>query len=199
MSKGDRIFGIPEVIIWVHTILYHTDNRTILPRYEGSYMVHTPGWYQKQKYRQVPIPYCDKKKKRKKRWSPRWRYPNGITKKTTIPDQHQYTRMRQFSIGMIDLLHFLHPVGIQKLTYCNFGMLQIATLIAVYANWDFAMLNGIGWRWAGVIWLYSLIFYLPLDVIKFSVRYIWSGRAWDLVTEQRVRSSLQLCKSGSHN
>jgi H+-transporting ATPase len=106
--------------------------------------------------------------------------------------------MRQFSIG-IDLLHFLHPVGIQKLTYCDVGMLQIATLIAVYANWDFAMLNGIGWRWAGVIWLYSLIFYLPLDVIKFSVRYIWSGRAWDLVTEQRVKSSPQLCKSVSHN
>lgn len=96
-------------------------------------------------------------------------------------------------------MQLLGPFGIHKLTYCNFGMLQIATLIAVYANWDFAMLNGIGWRWAGVIWLYSLIFYLPLDVIKFAVRYIWSGRAWDLVTEQRVKISSQRCNSVSHN
>ncbi|WVZ10448.1 hypothetical protein V8G54_014978 [Vigna mungo] len=38
----------------------------------------------------------------------------------------------------------------------------IATLIAVYASWSFAAIEGIGWGWAGVIW------------------------AWDLVIEQRV-------------
>ncbi|PPD75874.1 hypothetical protein GOBAR_DD27205 [Gossypium barbadense] len=43
----------------------------------------------------------------------------------------------------------------------------IATLIAVYANWGFAAIEGIGWGWAGVIWLYNLIFYIPLDFIKF--------------------------------
>ena len=63
---------------------------------------------------------------------------------------------------------------------------QIATLIAVYANWDFAFMNAIGWGWAGVIWLFSLIFYLPLDVIKFAVRYILRGDAWELITERRV-------------
>jgi H+-transporting ATPase len=64
--------------------------------------------------------------------------------------------------------------------------MQIATVIAAKANWDFASVNGVGWGWAGVIWLYSLITYLPLDVIKFAVRYTLSGKAWDLVTEQRV-------------
>ncbi|CAN1266035.1 ATPase 11, plasma membrane-type [Linum perenne] len=61
----------------------------------------------------------------------------------------------------------------------------IATLIAVYANWSFAAIEGIGWGWAGVIWLYNIIFYIPLDPIKFLVRYVLSGRAWDLVIEQR--------------
>ncbi|KAL2505077.1 ATPase 11 [Abeliophyllum distichum] len=62
----------------------------------------------------------------------------------------------------------------------------IATLIAVYANWNFSAIEGIGWGWAGVIWLYNLVFYFPLDLIKFFIRYVLSGRAWDLVIEQRI-------------
>ena len=34
-----------------------------------------------------------------------------------------------------------------------------------------------GWGWAGVIWLYSLVSYLPLDLIKFSVRNALIGKA----------------------
>ncbi|KAG0468902.1 hypothetical protein HPP92_018230 [Vanilla planifolia] len=67
----------------------------------------------------------------------------------------------------------------------------IATLIAVYANWGFAAIEGIGWGWAGVIWLYNLVFYFPLDIIKFIIRYALSGRAWDLVIEQRIAFTRQ--------
>ncbi len=70
-----------------------------------------------------------------------------------------------------------------------FGIeLQIATFLAVYANWGFAQVQGIGWGWAGVIWLYSLIFYLPLDPIKFAIRYILSGKAWDNMLDSKVTS-----------
>lgn len=62
----------------------------------------------------------------------------------------------------------------------------IATLMAVYANWSFAAIEGIGWGWAGIVWLYNLIFYIPLDFIKFFTRYALSGKAWDLVIEQRI-------------
>ncbi|KAJ7548173.1 hypothetical protein O6H91_07G000900 [Diphasiastrum complanatum] len=68
---------------------------------------------------------------------------------------------------------------------------MIATFIAVYANWNFAFVKGIGWGWAGVIWLYSVITYLPLDIIKFLIRYIAKGRAWDLVTEKRTAFTRQ--------
>ncbi|XP_010539421.1 PREDICTED: ATPase 2, plasma membrane-type isoform X1 [Tarenaya hassleriana] len=54
----------------------------------------------------------------------------------------------------------------------------VATVIAVYANWSFARIKGIGWGWAGVIWLYSIVFYVPLDVMKFGIRYVLSGKAW---------------------
>ncbi|RZC58720.1 hypothetical protein C5167_006023 [Papaver somniferum] len=67
----------------------------------------------------------------------------------------------------------------------------IATVIAVYANWAFAAIEGIGWGWAGVIWLYNIVFYFPLDILKFIIRYAISGRAWDLVIEQRVAFTRQ--------
>ncbi|XP_008810004.2 plasma membrane ATPase [Phoenix dactylifera] len=62
----------------------------------------------------------------------------------------------------------------------------VATLIAVYANWGFARIKGIGWGWAGVIWLYSIVFFLPLDWFKFATRYILSGKAWDNLLERKT-------------
>ncbi|RRT65429.1 hypothetical protein B296_00032891 [Ensete ventricosum] len=61
----------------------------------------------------------------------------------------------------------------------------VATLLAVYANWGFARIKGIGWGWAGVIWLYSIVFFFPLDWFKFAIRYVLSGKAWDNLLENR--------------
>ncbi|KAL2479063.1 ATPase 9 [Forsythia ovata] len=62
----------------------------------------------------------------------------------------------------------------------------IATLIAVYANWGFARIHGIGWGWAGVIWMYSIVFYFPLDIFKFIIRYALTGKAWNTLTDNRI-------------
>ncbi|PIA40837.1 hypothetical protein AQUCO_02400118v1 [Aquilegia coerulea] len=62
----------------------------------------------------------------------------------------------------------------------------VATLIAVYPNWEFARIRGIGWGWAGVIWLYSLVTYFPLDLLKFIIRYVLSGKAWDNLLENKT-------------
>lgn len=59
-------------------------------------------------------------------------------------------------------------------------------MIAVYASWGFARIQGIGWGWAGVIWLYSVVFYIPLDLMKFAIRYILSGKAWLNLLENKV-------------
>ncbi|OEL30304.1 ATPase 10, plasma membrane-type [Dichanthelium oligosanthes] len=64
--------------------------------------------------------------------------------------------------------------------------LQVATLVAVYATIGFASIRAIGWRWAGVIWLYSLVFYVPLDLIKIAVRYILTGKAWNLLFDRKT-------------
>ncbi|KAI4331344.1 hypothetical protein MLD38_029537 [Melastoma candidum] len=76
------------------------------------------------------------------------------------------------------------------LLMCAFVVAQlVATLIAVYAHISFAYISGIGWGWAGVIWLYSVVFYVPLDVIKFAVRYALSGDAWRLVFDRKTAFS----------
>jgi len=63
---------------------------------------------------------------------------------------------------------------------------QIATLIAVIPTIGFAHIRGIGWGWAGVIWLYSAVTFLPLDVFKFAIRYALSGKAWDTLFEHKI-------------
>ncbi|GAB2291451.1 Plasma membrane ATPase 4 [Dionaea muscipula] len=62
----------------------------------------------------------------------------------------------------------------------------VATVIAVYANWGFAKIKGMGWGWAGVIWLYSIVFYVPLDLLKFSIRYVLSGQAWQYLYDNKT-------------
>ncbi|KAG5031031.1 hypothetical protein JHK85_015013 [Glycine max] len=62
----------------------------------------------------------------------------------------------------------------------------VATFLAVYANWGFARIQGMGWGWAGVIWLYSLVTYIPLDILKFAIRYVLSGKAWDNLLENKT-------------
>ncbi|KAL2929922.1 ATPase 8 plasma membrane-type [Bienertia sinuspersici] len=62
----------------------------------------------------------------------------------------------------------------------------VATFIAVYAEWDFARVHGIGWGWAGVIWLYSLVTYIPLDILKFIARYSLTGQAWDSMIQNKA-------------
>ncbi|KAH7675022.1 P-type ATPase subfamily IIIA protein [Dioscorea alata] len=62
----------------------------------------------------------------------------------------------------------------------------VATLIAVYANWPFAKIKGIGWGWAGIIWLYSSVTYFPLDILKFMIRFALSGKAWDNLLQNKT-------------
>ncbi|PSS21021.1 ATPase [Actinidia chinensis var. chinensis] len=64
--------------------------------------------------------------------------------------------------------------------------LQAATSIAVYANWEFARIQGIGWGWAGVIWIFSIVTYFPLDVLKFVILYALSGKAWDTMIQNKT-------------
>ncbi|GJR05469.1 plasma membrane ATPase 4 [Tanacetum coccineum] len=80
-----------------------------------------------------------------------------------------------------------HLLKFRSVTFGAFFAAQlVATLIAVYAEWEFARIKGVGWGWAGVIWLYSIVFYIPLDIMKFAIRYILSGKAWRNLLENKT-------------
>ncbi|CAN1318471.1 ATPase 8, plasma membrane-type [Linum perenne] len=82
------------------------------------------------------------------------------------------TRSRGWSISYVERPGILLVVA--------FLIAQLlATIIAVYAKWDFAGVEGIGWGWGGIIWLFSIITYIPLDILKFIIRYALTGQACD--------------------
>ncbi|RLN11755.1 ATPase 6, plasma membrane-type-like [Panicum miliaceum] len=56
------------------------------------------------------------------------------------------------------------------LLFAFFAAQLVATSIAVYADWEFCRIQGIGWAWGGAIWVFSLVTYIPLDVLKFMIR-----------------------------
>ncbi|KNA25642.1 hypothetical protein SOVF_004630 [Spinacia oleracea] len=72
------------------------------------------------------------------------------------------------------------------LVFAFFAAQLVATLIAVYASFKFARIEAMGWGWAGVVWLFSLVTYFPLDVLKFIIRYTLSGRAWNNLLENKT-------------
>lgn len=64
------------------------------------------------------------------------------------------------------------------LVFAFFAAQLVATCIAVYANWEFCKMQGIGWGWGAAIWAFSVVTYVPLDVLKFITRFALSGKAW---------------------
>ncbi|MCO5568146.1 hypothetical protein L7F22_021842 [Adiantum nelumboides] len=92
------------------------------------------------------------------------------------------TRSRGFS--------FMERPGFLLLTAFLIAQL-VATVLAAEADWPFCHIKGIGWKWSGVIWLYNLITYFPLDFIKFGIRYMLSGKAWTNITERKVAFTTQ--------
>ncbi|TVU27903.1 hypothetical protein EJB05_19404 [Eragrostis curvula] len=70
------------------------------------------------------------------------------------------------------------------LLFAFFAAQLVATCIAVYANWEFCKMQGIGWGWGAAIWAFSVVTYVPLDVLKFITRYALSGKAWSNINNK---------------
>jgi H+-transporting ATPase len=46
----------------------------------------------------------------------------------------------------------------------------IASIIAVYGNWGFSKVMGIEGGWVGIVWVWNIIWYIPLDLVKFCMK-----------------------------
>uniref|UniRef100_A0A803LCD2 Uncharacterized protein n=1 Tax=Chenopodium quinoa TaxID=63459 RepID=A0A803LCD2_CHEQI len=77
---------------------------------------------------------------------------------------------------------FLERPGVLLMSAFVVAQLFMQTLVLLQS----VGLDGVGF---GVIWLYSLVFYFPLDIIKFIVRYALSGEAWNLLFDKKTAFS----------
>ncbi|EJD40156.1 plasma membrane H+-transporting ATPase [Auricularia subglabra TFB-10046 SS5] len=46
----------------------------------------------------------------------------------------------------------------------------ISSIIAAYANWGFTAIHGISGAWIGIVWVWNIIWFIPLDLIKFAMK-----------------------------
>ncbi|CAG7850029.1 Plasma membrane ATPase 1; AltName: Full=Proton pump 1 [Serendipita indica DSM 11827] len=46
----------------------------------------------------------------------------------------------------------------------------ISSIIAAYANWGFTQIKGISGGWIGIVWVWNIIWFLPLDFVKFAMK-----------------------------
>ncbi|XLS71495.1 hypothetical protein HN51_028360, partial [Arachis hypogaea] len=89
-----------------------------------------------------------------------------------------YLQVRIISRALIFVTRSCSWSYIERLGLFLLGSSMIAQL-------SFARIKGIEWDWAGVIWLYSLVTYVPLDLLKFAIHYTLSGNAWDNLLDNR--------------
>ncbi|KAJ7635126.1 plasma-membrane proton-e [Roridomyces roridus] len=54
---------------------------------------------------------------------------------------------------------------------CAFCIAQlISSIIAVYADWGFTKIHGVSGGWVGIVWVWNIVWFMPLDLIKFAMR-----------------------------
>ena len=46
----------------------------------------------------------------------------------------------------------------------------ISSIIAAYGNWGFTQIHGISGGWIGIVWVWNLVWFLPLDGVKFAMK-----------------------------
>ncbi|KAI5479062.1 hypothetical protein MNV49_004344 [Pseudohyphozyma bogoriensis] len=48
----------------------------------------------------------------------------------------------------------------------------ISSIIAAYGDWGFSQVKGVSGGYIGITWIWNIIWFLPLDLVKFSMRFL---------------------------
>ncbi|CEQ40797.1 SPOSA6832_02445 [Sporobolomyces salmonicolor] len=46
----------------------------------------------------------------------------------------------------------------------------VSSIIAAYGDWGFTNVQGISGGWIGIVWIWNIVWFMPLDFVKFGVR-----------------------------
>jgi H+-transporting ATPase len=68
----------------------------------------------------------------------------------------------------------------------------ISSIIAAYGNWGFTKIKGISGGWIGIVWIWNIVWFLPLDFIKFGMKA--TVIRW--LRERRERKTVAQATSG---
>jgi len=68
----------------------------------------------------------------------------------------------------------------------------IASIIAAYGNWTFTNIKPISGGWIGIVWIWNLVWFMPLDYIKFAMKATIIKR----LRERRERANVQKASTG---
>lgn len=47
----------------------------------------------------------------------------------------------------------------------------ISSIIAAFGNWGFTDMHGVDGGWIGIVWVWNIVWFVPLDWIKFAMKY----------------------------
>ncbi|KAJ8291311.1 ATPase 4, plasma membrane-type [Rhodotorula toruloides] len=99
------------------------------------------------------------------------------------PDVHMiiYLQVAQISQALIfvtrshSFFFMERPSVALFLAFCLAQL--ISSIIAAYGNWGFTNVRGVSGGWIGITWIWNIIWFFPLDFVKFGVRA--GVRAWN--------------------
>lgn len=88
-------------------------------------------------------------------------------------------------------LFFFQGIPPSWLLCAAFMIAQLAaTFLVVYADWPFTAISPIGWGWAAICWVWSIIWFLPLDIFKIANYWILYGNPWESALAQKAAMKL---------
>lgn len=47
----------------------------------------------------------------------------------------------------------------------------IASIIAAFGDWGFTNVQGISGGWIGIVWVWNIVWYFPMDLVKFAMKF----------------------------
>ncbi|KAH8918106.1 plasma-membrane proton-e [Atractiella rhizophila] len=93
------------------------------------------------------------------------------------PEVHMiiYLEVAQISQALIFVTRSHGFFFMERPSFALLGAFAIAQLIssiiAAYANWGFTDIRAISGGWIGIVWIWNIVWFFPLDLIKFAMKY----------------------------
>ncbi|PFH48153.1 hypothetical protein AMATHDRAFT_76881 [Amanita thiersii Skay4041] len=77
---------------------------------------------------------------------------------------------------------------------CAFAIAQlISSIIAAYGNWGFTNIQAVSGGWIGIVWVWNIVWFVPLDWIKFGMK----ATVIKWLRNRRLRATMEASRAAS--